>query len=254
MATLNTVFKKVFGEGLKEYGFVKVKGRQPYLVRVIGGEIIHVITCRNEWCGERGCKAFMVFATIDTVYDIAMIDLTRSPHYNIGWLESMPGLYYKSNPVGCDSGYQRKISSFMYKADDEESLHHAMEEALLETKNIILPIFDEVTNLEACINYVRRYQFSIGKLVSLYIKTDNHDDLINICKAEIEEVIKAIESGHSSWSVEKVCELKEKSRMRTVINRDKIYDNPELYARELEELERCREVKQVALRSCGLGL
>lgn len=53
MATLNTVFKKVFGEGLKEYGFVKVKGRQPYLVRVIGGEIIHVITCRNEWCGER---------------------------------------------------------------------------------------------------------------------------------------------------------------------------------------------------------
>ena len=90
--------------------------------------------------------------------------------------------------------------------------------------------------------------------MSLYIKTDNHDDLINICKAEIEEEIKAIESGHSSWSVEKVCELKEKSRMRTVINRDKIYDNPELYARELEELERCREVNQVALRSCGLDL
>lgn len=254
MATLNTVFKQVFSEGLKEHGFVKIKGRQPYLVRVIGDEIIHVITCRNEWCAERECKAFMVLATINTVYDISMIDLTKSPHHNINWLKGLPGLYYDSNPAGCDSEYQRKIYSFMYKADDEVSLRHAMEEALQETKNIIMPIFDEVTNLDACINYVRRYQFSIGKLVELYIKTDNHDDLINICQAELEEDIRAIESGHSPWSVEKVCELTEKSRIRTVTNRDKIYDNPELYARKLEELEQCKETNQAALRSCGLDI
>ena len=43
MATLNTVFKKVFLEDLQEEGFGKVKGRQPYLVRVVeGGEIIHI--------------------------------------------------------------------------------------------------------------------------------------------------------------------------------------------------------------------
>ena len=39
--TLNTAFKQVFGEGLKEYGFVKVKDRQPYLARVMpGNEIV----------------------------------------------------------------------------------------------------------------------------------------------------------------------------------------------------------------------
>ena len=48
MVTLNTVFKQVFGEGLKEDGFVKIKGRQPYLVRVIGDEMIQVIACRPE--------------------------------------------------------------------------------------------------------------------------------------------------------------------------------------------------------------
>lgn len=35
MAALNTVFKQVFGEGLKEDGFVKIKGGQPYLVSLI---------------------------------------------------------------------------------------------------------------------------------------------------------------------------------------------------------------------------
>ncbi len=50
MVGLNTVFKQVFSEGLKDQGFQKIKGRQPYLVRVVeGGEIIHVISCRNLW-------------------------------------------------------------------------------------------------------------------------------------------------------------------------------------------------------------
>ena len=68
MAGLNTVFKQVFGEGLKEQGFVKIKGRQPYLVRVIGGEIIHIITGRNEWCGEKGFKEFAILGSVATYH------------------------------------------------------------------------------------------------------------------------------------------------------------------------------------------
>ena len=66
MATLNTVFKKVFLEELQEEGFVKVKGRQPYLVRVVeGGEIIHILTCKTAFCRDRvygrQYKAFEIF-------------------------------------------------------------------------------------------------------------------------------------------------------------------------------------------------
>ena len=49
MATLNTVFKNTFAEPLKEKGYVKVKGRQPYFARVVGGEIVQVITTRSYW-------------------------------------------------------------------------------------------------------------------------------------------------------------------------------------------------------------
>jgi|GEM_PF-3817254 len=32
MATFGTTFKRIYGEGLKKYGFKKIKGRQPYFV------------------------------------------------------------------------------------------------------------------------------------------------------------------------------------------------------------------------------
>ena len=44
MKTLGTAFKQVYGEALKEYGFKKIKGKYPYYVRLIGDEIVHVIT------------------------------------------------------------------------------------------------------------------------------------------------------------------------------------------------------------------
>ena len=68
MATINTIFKQVFGEALKSRGFVKVKGRQPYLVRVVGNEILHVVAFRNEWCPEPGYKDFSIRGGVATVY------------------------------------------------------------------------------------------------------------------------------------------------------------------------------------------
>lgn len=66
MASLNTVFKKVFFEGLQDEDFAKDKGRQPYLARVVeGGEIIHILTCRTAFCWNRvygrQYKAFEIF-------------------------------------------------------------------------------------------------------------------------------------------------------------------------------------------------
>ena len=48
MMGLNTAFKKVYGELLEPYGFKKLKGRNPYFVRMVGDEIVHVITCTSR--------------------------------------------------------------------------------------------------------------------------------------------------------------------------------------------------------------
>ena len=42
--TINSAFKQVIGEALKPYGFKVIKGRQPYIVRVINNEILHIIS------------------------------------------------------------------------------------------------------------------------------------------------------------------------------------------------------------------
>lgn len=49
--SLKSAFLQVYGEALKPLGFQKVKGKQPYFVRVVNGEIIHIITCAKQTPG-----------------------------------------------------------------------------------------------------------------------------------------------------------------------------------------------------------
>ena len=111
MATLNTVFKNTFAEPLKEKGYVKVKGRQPYFARVVGGEIVQVITVRNCWCGDLDCKAFEVLGGMVSVYR-KEVDLTITPSNNINWLFNVSKYYLKMNPIDMDNNYRVKISDF----------------------------------------------------------------------------------------------------------------------------------------------
>lgn len=113
MPSLNTVFKQVFGEGLKERGFVKIKGKQPYLVRVIGDEIVHVIACKSEWCGEKGYKSFSVWGGVATVYRRA-INLTCSPGDNTNWLLLLSDYYSTLHKSEKDYNYEYCMSMFRY--------------------------------------------------------------------------------------------------------------------------------------------
>lgn len=158
MAGLNTVFKQVFGEGLKEQGFVKIKGRQPYLVRVIGDEIIHIVTCRNEWCGEKGYKEFSILGSVSTIYCDSIIDLTLSPHANTTELWNLAGFYSESDPDNYNLDYWESIISFSYKTDDDNSMRKAMEHALKETQKVMMPFLDRLADLESCIDYFEDFR------------------------------------------------------------------------------------------------
>ena len=263
MATLNTVFKEVFSEGLKDEGFVKIKGRQPYIVRVVNGEILHIITCRNEWYLEPGYKNFGIYAEIATIYR-GSIDLTKSPNQNLGMLNHIRNIWVKANPL--DDTYWKTLNDFPYKKDDDASLYEQMEHTLEKTKKAILPVFNKVYDLDSYIEYdfplipeeyieepidFDKYTFDEGLI---YIQIDNHDDLKPQFEKWFEKDIKVVEAGKDPLrkTEQELAETLEKLRLRIITARDKIYQNPELHKRVLEELQKRKERNLAGLRACGL--
>ena len=80
--TINAAFKQIFGEALELYGFKTVKGRYPYLVRVINNEILHIIT----FAKVRGSETkFIVYSGVATIYRNE-INFDQSILFNTNWL------------------------------------------------------------------------------------------------------------------------------------------------------------------------
>lgn len=158
--TLNAAFKQVFGEALEPLGFKKVKGRQPYFVRVAsGGEIIHVISYRKEWCSKQGYKAFSVYCGVATVYR-RLLNLELGMDYNINWLQNISEIYRCSDNFEFenDKQYLQKISQFSYKYNDNESLTNTIKKAADVVKGLVMPVLDKTINLNACIEYYNKYK------------------------------------------------------------------------------------------------
>ena len=42
--SFQTEFVKYYKEKLEPFGYQKVKGRQPYFIRIVNNEILHIIT------------------------------------------------------------------------------------------------------------------------------------------------------------------------------------------------------------------
>jgi hypothetical protein len=88
----------------------------------------------------------------------------------------------------------------------------------------------------------------------LYIQSNNHDDFIEEFKKILEERIGLMKIGRPvrNWTVEEEQKRIEEWRLDTVTERDEIYNNPELYAKALEELEKRKARNIEALRACGI--
>lgn len=271
MATLNTVFKKTFGEVLEEKGYVKVKGRQPYFARVVGGEIVQVITTRNEWCGEKEYKIFAIYGGMASLYR-KEIDLTLSPSRNINWLVCVSDFYSKMNRMNMDNEYRIKLMRFPYKKDNDISLYNVMKTALAEAEKNMFGILDGVKNIEQYMEYldifdspklnIDEYDDEKGEFVGhdenegfLYIMLDNHNDFKKEYEEELSRIAKEIEDGVKSreWqSVELAQKLLEESRLRHIQRRDYIYSHPNLHEQVLKELEQRKANNIERLRSCGV--
>ena len=265
VAALNKEFKNVFLEALKEEGYVKVKGRQPYLVRVVeGGEIIHILTCKTQFCMESAngpqYKAFQILGGVATVYRAYAIDFSIVPSRNNDVLWNLFQFYYRTNKIECDETYRKEVLySFGYNTDEPGSLHEAMQRALEETRKVMLPVFDKAVNLNACAKLFMRYgQCSDEDLI--YLKVDNRAELEEEVEKLLQEETFEDENRDNYRNITKeeyLAELPGRVRGHWKVKMtgwDEILADADKYAEAMKEMECYKRKNTEKLRSFGLSV
>ena len=247
--SLNAAFKKVFGEALAPLGYKPVKGKYPYLVRVIpGGEIIHVITCEESLCSYPRARKFDIVGGIATVYR-HRIDLDYSSKHNNIWLNPI-GTFYARTVLKSEYNQQtfESLDGIKYKENDNLSLLNAMNRALEFANKYMLPYLNRAVDLKSSLNYIKvlRQKCSTNNFSYplnfegcghhdegfLHIKTEN-EVLTNTLKGKIDGTI--------------LCD--EQSRQKAA-EKYAFFTDPEV----LTELERRKAANTEILRSCGLDI
>ncbi len=283
--TLNAAFKKVFGEALEPLGFKKIKSKHPYFVRVVpGGEIIHVITytkrgVQNQYYGE-----FCVFSGVATVFRKS-IDLEKSP-LNLAspsgqsWITGIESLYALSNISNWENELYQNIAVFSYNLYNGVTIEDAVKQSLGMTKKIVMPILDNVLDIESFINYCIKFKLPISlplhyenvnfannwpSAVSneglLWVKLNNRNAYlklqelaVNIELAIIARWIKDGKTGHTQDYYNEYHIKMEERKMHNVIEYDEIFNDHEWIAKAHIELEFRKESNTKTLRSYGLNI
>ncbi|MBE6842122.1 MAG: hypothetical protein E7510_04745 [Ruminococcus sp.] len=222
--TLNSAFKKVFGPALEPMGFVKIKSRYPYYVRLINDEILHVITFK-----EGHNYTFTILCGVATVYR-KEIDLSGKP---VGiWFNSLFEMYKytfwdKTENELLDMLKPLQYIQYMPCFNVEQynrDMIKVFEYALNSAKKYIIPVLDGVTDIQTVIDYTYDYHTPND----IYIK----DKSLNFTNYETEGLlqIKFCTQEQLFSKYQKRCE-KHMEIMRYHINHDtkrysqKEYDN-----------------------------
>lgn len=276
--SLQTLFVKCYREKLESLGFKKVKGRQPYFVRVLGGEIIQVIACRTAHSGRPGeYKAFDILAGMASVYK-PELDFSCAPRENLNWVEPIRYFYLIPFRLDFQDEIWRSLCVFEYKVEDEDSLRQELKRALKATEEHVLPVFNKVKDLDAFIEHImlrRPTDLSIPEYDEdrdefvpendpeneglLYIQTNNRTDLKDLFAKRYANRVVFLEcrkaegrTGYRTCEEEKM--IIEKRRIETIESRDRIYNDPFVYKRALEELKKRKTANLKVLRECGIDI
>lgn len=258
MASLNTVFKKVYAEALEPYGFKKIKGRQPYFVRMVGDEIVHVITVIPEPIIMPGVKRYGIYGGVATVYR-PQINFNISPRENRNWLISNFQIYRDIDVFTDKTEESIEKNIYSYEADNEESLLKSMKNSVDATKMYLLRELSKVNNLSRCVEY---YEFFHSRVV-LYFNQDKtmlgdfeyYEGLINFKAFSVEDyinhtkkylaetskrIVYMIEKGMVGGTIDSFKEEEKeliKSAEKRIAIFDKYVNDEKLYMMVLGELE-----------------
>ena len=157
MKSIKTIFNEVYSEGLAEYGFKKVPGKYPYFARMVGEEIIQVITYRTVSGRFPELREFVLLSGVITVYrDSLKFDI--APDF-------MLDQYGSFWAVTKELDYSDVYMSYCKKK--ESHMNQIVEKSLESCKKYIIPVLDEIKSLQDCLEYYIKYNY--------YGQTDIHD-------------------------------------------------------------------------------
>jgi hypothetical protein len=155
--TQNTAFKQIIGKALEPYGFKVIKGRHPYIVRVINNEILHIITFRTETPDySEGDRAFAIMGGIATIYR-KKITLDQSPIQNYIWFNYMFD-FYEALTDERNANVLGQLFISCYYSDKPDSLISVMNTGAENLIKYVLPVFDKIDNIDSCIDYLNEYK------------------------------------------------------------------------------------------------
>ncbi len=273
--TFNTAFKNIYSDGLAEYGFKKLKGKQPWIGRMVGDEILQVISFRGAFSDMRDYKAFEVISGITTVYR-KMQTLDETPANNIIWLTPIQGIYKHQNYYNVPNERSRELLKYSYKKEDEQSMLMVIEKSLQDTKEIVIPEFDKVVDIKSCVDYYQRLLNPLLRIFTkqLYERNDmsvvSNEGLLNFLVYSSEEFkeqrifqlkraceleLERIRSGKSGCSLEQFNTSKESWEEDTNEQIDMFVgarECPGEYAQILMELENRKKRNQELFKKYGL--
>lgn len=146
LPTVKTAFNDIFGAALEPFGFVRPKLRQPYYIRMVGDDILHII-------GVNDMKTHISpFGAVATVYRKEMC-LDKTIRQNEQWLDSVMK-YYLWDCAGTKEYDKRIQSGFHYMRDlDPFSVTSAVSGALDAVLTWMLPQLNKVTSLKDILDY-----------------------------------------------------------------------------------------------------
>ena len=145
-----SAFVKYYKEKLEPFGFQKVKGRQPYFVRVVNDEILHIFTFKGTASTKQGYKAFHLMCGVATVYR-KEINFSVTPGHNSDWMVCL-GDFYKR----IETAYPTIITPSMKYYYNDENLEEVLEETYDGAK-IIIRELDKISNMDEVLRYLLKY-------------------------------------------------------------------------------------------------
>ena len=292
MATFETEMKRAYSEALAPYGFKKVKGRYPYFVRMVGEEILQVIT----YYKDKGLEPEQVFEMkcgITTIYT-KEINLACSYRHNDSWLHDYRSIYLDSHPFCSREDVPKH--AFRYEMPEElymqrlqnggvtkivspyplPSMQEAIEHTLDLTREEIIPVFDTVTDLKTCAEYFQKYDSSCMRIDErapfnwelnyreqlFNLKAYNNADEFSVARIRERELgIQMIQHRiKNKWpdylaiygEDTMQLEMPSKGLQEQTALFERLLNDPEIHAEALAELERRRQRNMETLRGYGL--
>lgn len=150
--SIKTEFVKFYKEKLEPLGFVKVKGPQPYFVRVVNDEILHVFTYLTESTGGFDYTELHLVCGIATVYR-KEINFSVPPIKNADWLIGLSWINEHKDTEYPLVSFPRESKSYYYNSENIETVIKETYEGF----KILEEEMSKVTDMNQVLCYLLKY-------------------------------------------------------------------------------------------------